>query len=236
MTVSLFLILLTFFILLNSIAVLDEKRIRLSIGSLIGSFGSLSGGLSASKAGELALPPSAPMMEKGLAMSKLLSLMNRDFADQIRLEVNDGEEMITLNEKILFDKDKSRLRTSSYPALRCICDLMKNGDYPVEILGHTAGIPAEEKGYESNWELSTLMAMQVFRYFTAVGNINADRLEAFGCGSHRPIASNDTRLSREKNARVEIVLHINAPAYARRIFMKKPSGIFTYKKFDFRIF
>ncbi|MBW2681247.1 MAG: flagellar motor protein MotB, partial [Deltaproteobacteria bacterium] len=46
MTVSLFLILLTFFILLNSIAVIDEHRSRMAIGSLIGAFGGLPGGLS----------------------------------------------------------------------------------------------------------------------------------------------------------------------------------------------
>ena len=38
MMLSLFLILLTFFILLNSIATMDEKRTRVAIGSLMGAF------------------------------------------------------------------------------------------------------------------------------------------------------------------------------------------------------
>lgn len=235
MTVSLFLILLTFFILLNSIAVLDEKRIRLSIGSLMGSFGSLSGGLSASRGGELALPPSAPMQKKGLAVSRLLSLINRDVADHISFVENDGKEIITLNQKAFFD-DKLRFKESAYPVLECICDLARSGDFPVEIAGHTAQIPAEETGFESNWEPSILTATQVFRYLASEGKIRAERLSAYGCAGYRPIASNETRLSRKKNARVEIVLHVNAPAYAKRILSKKPSGIFTYKKFDFKVF
>ena len=64
MTVSLFLILLTFFILLNSIAILDERKVRVAIGSLIGAFGSLPGGLSPMKSGESIMPPTSPMMQR----------------------------------------------------------------------------------------------------------------------------------------------------------------------------
>jgi hypothetical protein len=35
---------------------------------------------------------------------------------------------------------------------------------------------------------------------------------------------------------VDIVLKYRAPLYVKRIFRKKPAGIFTYKDFDFRIF
>jgi chemotaxis protein MotB len=63
MTVSLFLILLTFFILLNSIAVIDEHRSRMAIGSLIGAFGGLPGGLSPLETGKSIMPPSAPMIK-----------------------------------------------------------------------------------------------------------------------------------------------------------------------------
>ena len=46
MMLSLFLILLTFFILLNSIATMDERRTRVAIGSLMGAFGIFKGGTS----------------------------------------------------------------------------------------------------------------------------------------------------------------------------------------------
>ncbi len=236
MTVSLFLILLTFFILLNSIAVLDERRIRLSIGSLLGSFGSLTGGFSASKSGELAVPPTAPMMEKGIIISKLLSLMDRDIAGQISFKTRDGREIITINENILFDRDISGLKKSSYPLLNTICDFIKNGDYAVEIAGHTDSMPADEKGFKSNWDMSTRMAMHVFRYFESEGKLDPGRLDAYGCSSHRAVASNDTIRSRSQNRRVEIIFNLDAPDYIKRIYRKKPSGIFTYKKFDFKVF
>jgi len=236
MTVSLFLILLTFFILLNSIAVLDEQKIRLSLGSLLGAFGSFTGGLSVSDTGQLAVLPSTPMIEKELDHNKLLTIIDIDVKDQISLKSREGKEIITINEKFLFDENKLKLKTSSYPVLNRLCDFIKNGDYPVEIAGHTDNRPAEEKGYKSNFELSALMAMQVFKYFESAGGIHPDRLEAYGCGSHRSIASNDTRQLRAQNRRVHIILNFSAPAYIKRIYRKKPSGIFTYMKFDFRIF
>jgi len=236
MTVSLFLILLTFFILLNSIAVLDDRRIRLSIGSILGAFGSFTGGFSASKTGELAVPPSAPMIEKGLNLAKLLVEINKDITGNITLQPIGDKEIITINEKVLFDEDTLRLKTSSYPVLNRLCDFMKKGDYPIEIAGHTDNRPAEEKGYKSNWGLSAMMALQVFKYFESAGEIHPDRLEAYGCGSERSIASNDTRQSRAQNRRIDIILNFSAPAYIKRLYRKKPSGIFTYKKFDFRIF
>ena len=236
MSVSLFLILLTFFILLNSIAVLDDRRIRLSIGSILGAFGSLSGGFSASKTGDHAVPPSAPMIKKGLNLSKLLADINKDITGNIIFQPIGDKEIITINEKVLFDEDTLKLKTSSYPVLNRLCDFIKNGDYPVEIAGHTDNRPAEEKGYNSNWGLSALMALQIFKYFESVGEIHPDRLEAYGCGSERSIASNDTRQSRAQNRRIDIILNFSAPAYIKRIYRKKPPGIFTYKKFDFRIF
>ena len=236
MTVSLFLILLTFFILLNSIAVLDEKKIRLSLGSLTGAFGSFTGGFSVSNTGKLLVSPSASMIEKKLDDNTLLTIIDIDVKDQISLKSREGKEIITINEKFLFDENKLKLKTSSYPVLNRLCDFIKNRDYPVEIAGHTDNRPAEEKGYKSNFELSALMAMQVFKYFESAGGIHPDRLEAYGCGSHRSIVSNDTRRLRAQNRRVDIILNFSAPAHIKRIYRKKPSGIFTYMKFDFRIF
>ena len=236
MTVSLFLILLMFFILLNSIAVLDKSKTIEAIGSLISAFGSLPGGLSPSKTGESVMPPSAPIIEDDLAIDDLFSIMDKKMADQIKIKTGKDREIITINEKFLFNEDRLKLKSSSYPLLNMLCNLIRDKDYQVEIVGHTDYSPAEEKGYKTNWELSTLMAIRVLRYFIGNGKVSSKRLTAYGCGSHKPIASNDTRQSRAQNRRVDIILNFKAPAYIKRIFRKKPTGIFTYMKFDFNIF
>lgn len=236
MTVSLFLILLTFFILLNSISVIDEIKLRAAVGSLVGAFGSFSGGLSALKTGSSIMPSSAPMIYEELKIEELLLITDEKLAVQINVETCKDKEIITINEKILFDKDKSKLKPSSFPLLNGLCKHIAEGDYPVEIVGHTDNRPAEEKGYKSNWELSTLMAIQVLNYFVEKRKVIPERLTAYGCGSYRQIVSNDTRQLRAQNRRIDIILHFKAPAYVKRIYKKRPTGWFTYKKFDFNVF
>lgn len=236
MTVSLFLILLTFFILLNSIAVIDDRKKLLAIGSLLGAFGSLPGGLSPSKTGESIMTPFAPMMQDTLDIVELLSLLEKTTVGQVKVASVEGEEVITINESALFREDRSSLKPSSYPLLDKICSVIRRGDYPVDIVGYTDNTPAEEKGFGSNWELSGSMAIQVLKYFVATGKIAPERLTAYGRGSNNPIVSNDTRASRAQNRRIDIILNYAAPVYVKRIFRKRPAGIFTYKSFDFRIF
>jgi chemotaxis protein MotB len=239
MTVSLFLILLTFFILLNSIAVIDEHRSRMAIGSLIGAFGGLPGGLSPLETGKSIMPPSAPMIEEELTLERLLSYMKNEtttWPGDIRVEKVGEKLMISINEKVLFNEDRSKFNPSILPVLDKLCGIINKGNYPVEIVGHTDNMQTGEKGYESNWELSALMALQLAKYFISKGSVSPKRLNPYGSGSFRPTSSNSTRQSRSQNRRVEIMLNYKAPTYIKRIFREKPSGFFTYKKFDFKIF
>jgi chemotaxis protein MotB len=239
MTVSLFLILLTFFILLNSIAVIDEHRSRMAIGSLIGAFGGLPGGLSPLETGKSIMPPSAPMLKEELTLERLLSYMNKEtttWPGDIRVEKVGDKLMITITEMVLFSEDRSRFKPSILPVLDKLCGIINKGNYPVEIVGHTDNMQTGEKGYESNWELSALMALQLAKYFITKGSVSPKRLNPYGSGSFRPTSSNSTRQSRSQNRRVEIMLNYKAPTYIKRIFREKPSGFFTYKKFDFKIF
>jgi chemotaxis protein MotB len=239
MTVSLFLILLTFFILLNSIAVIDEHRSRMAIGSLIGAFGGLPGGLSPLETGKSIMPPSAPMLKEELTLERLLAYMNKEtttWPGEIRVEKIKDKLIITINEKVLFSEDRLEFNPSIVKVLDKLCVIINKGSYPVEIVGHTDDIQAGEKKYESNWEFSALMAIQLVKYFVSKGSVAAKRLNPYGSGSFRPTSSNHTRQSRSQNRRVEIILNYKAPTYIKRIFRGKPSGFFTYKKFDFKIF
>lgn len=236
MTVSLFLILLTFFILLNSIAVIDQKRVRAALGSLTGSFGTLPGGLSPMKTGESIMPVSPPMEKQKVDLQLLMSAMDRRVLGEVRVRGNGDSETITLSESILFEENALKLRSSSAPLLDRICRLIREAVYSVDVVGHTDNSPAQERGCKSNWELSGLMAMQVVKYLAEEGGIRPDRLSAYGHGDQIPVASNGTRESRAQNRRVEIVLNYKAPAYVKRIYKKKPPGIFTYKRFIFKVF
>ena len=239
MTVSLFLILLTFFILLNSIAVIDDNRTRLAIGSLIGAFGGLPGGLSPIESGKSVLPPTAPMIEEELTIEQLMSYVKRDLKEltgDFKLETIGDRKRITINEAELFVGSEFKIKPSIQPLLVKLGQVINKGSFPVEIAGYTDNTIHTEKGFKSNWDMSAIMALKVLKYFVLQCGVSPKRLTAYGRGSNQPITSNESILSRAQNRRVEIDLKYKAPAYIKRIFKKRPAGFFTYKKFDFNIF
>ncbi len=59
--------------------------------------------------------------------------------------------------------------------------------------------------FKDNWEISALRALNVLRYFLALG-IDPDRMTATGLADTRPIVPNISPENRQKNRRVEIVL------------------------------
>lgn len=236
MSVSLFLILLTFFALLNTIAVIDERKAHLAIGSLMSAFGSFKGGLSPLSEDESLSIPTPPIIKEEEKVQDLLAAMDEKLAGNIQAERHGDREVITINESVLFTKDRSKIAPSSFRFLDKLCALLQDKHYPVEIVGHTDTIPGPEKGFKSNWDLSSLMAIQVARYFVEKGKILPQRLTPRGCSSYKPVSSNATKQSRVRNRRVEIILHYKVPPYTKRIYREKPVGIFTYKKFDFKLF
>ncbi|NQX77976.1 OmpA family protein [Gilvibacter sp.] len=124
---------------------------------------------------------------------------------------NDGcpevtvEVINTLNEyskTILFDTGKSTIRQESYATLQNIVDIMK--EYPTTtfvIEGHTDSVGRET----TNQKLSEERAASVKSYLTTIG-MEGSRLISVGYGESRPIASNNTRVGRQENRRVEISL------------------------------
>jgi chemotaxis protein MotB len=235
MTLSLFLILLTFFILLNSIATMDERRTRVAIGSLMGAFGIFKGGTSPLGTGDNTMSPFAPKLVDTSNKDDLLSLLERKMIGELKIELKEDKGIITINEDILFDETTLKFKPSAKPLLDEVSGFINRGAYPLEIIGHTDNRPAEEKGYKSNWELSTLMAIQVLRYMVEKGRVSPGRVAAYGKGDLNPMTTNETRKSRAQNRRIDIVLDYEAEPHIRRIFKDKKSAFITYKQFDFRI-
>jgi chemotaxis protein MotB len=235
MTISLFLILLTFFILLNSIAEVDERRTRIAIGSLMGAFGIFKGGTAPIGTGDLARPSFTQDMMEDADENELVSLVNKKMIGELKVYSKKGEGIITIHENTLFDAAPLKIKPSAKPLLNQLCGIINKGTYPIEIVAYTDNRPAEEKGYRSNWELSVLMAMKVVRYMVEDGKVPSGRITAYGSGDQKPIASNYTRISRAQNRRIDIFLDYKAQPHAKRIFEDKESAFMTYKQFDFRI-
>ncbi len=73
----------------------------------------------------------------------------------------------------------------------------------ITIEGHTDSHGSDEK----NMQLSQERADAVSKYFQANMGLDPSRINAVGYGESRPIATNETKEGREKNRRIEVILH-----------------------------
>jgi OOP family OmpA-OmpF porin len=103
-------------------------------------------------------------------------------------------------ENVLFDFDKSVLKSKYYPTLDEVVNVMnKNPGLKMDIRGHT-----DSKGTENyNQGLSERRAKSVKDYLVKKG-IARERLPKMGFGLTQPVASNLTEEGRTLNRRVEL--------------------------------
>ncbi len=113
-----------------------------------------------------------------------------------------ADTLIVLGAELLFETDKSTLRSEHFAMLTPIVGyLVSHPDRSVKISGYTDNAGSEQH----NLTLSKRRADVVAEYLVGNG-IDANRLETFGLGSEKPIASNTTDEGRRKNRRVELLI------------------------------
>jgi chemotaxis protein MotB len=229
MTVSLFIILLAFFILLNTIAVFDDQKKLAVLDSLLGHFGALSGGESflAGHEGTTNLP----LVDKTSSFVDFSDFVAGadNLIEHIRVQSDHRGTVLSIPANLLFNEWGVDLTTSGKVVLDRLCKTMATNNYPVEIIGHTDNRPSMVSEGVSNRELSALRAMNTLNYILHRGGFRQTRFTAFGWGEYRPMVTNRTKETRELNRRMDIVfVHARSP--------KSPGGVFTFKKFFFKVF
>lgn len=236
LSVALFIILLAFFIVLNAIAVPDERGKLEALGSLIGSFGILPGGLSPMKGeGQSIGPPQPPIVSRETHPGELVG-MKLSGSGQVLTRSTATGEAISIQDQVIFDEANYKIKPSSYGFLKKLCEMINQDEYPVEIVGHTDSRPSDEKSADSNWAISALKALEVLKFFVVIGKVRPARLTAYGRAEYKPIVSNETRQTRAQNCRVEIVLGGRPRQSLEQISHNKPPGFVVFKRFVFRIF
>ncbi|SHJ81097.1 chemotaxis protein MotB [Malonomonas rubra DSM 5091] len=197
-------LLLTFFVLLLSMANMDQIKFNQAADSLAGAFGVLG---SADKT-EVTSP-------------KVVSFtpVNDDFTSQVyrrlktklrelklnkkvKLVKDRGAVVLRIDESILFASGQRTLNPDAEPVLRRVAELVRPLPLKLKVEGHT-----DNRGNElANWDLSVSRAVSVLRYLAANQLIPLNRLAATGYGSQKPLFPNNSEQERALNRRVEFVL------------------------------
>jgi len=224
-------LLLTFFVLMLSMANIDIQKFRELLGSVKDAFGvqvHVEGDYQAaikedlfqkqsmpskkSATGEVPRQPgpSSPSSEKfsdpQKAIDEIRNAINQTNMGEMA-EIRGGNRGIRMRIKgaLLFDAGKAELRPQALPLLNSLSDVLYRHEYYLLVEGHTDAIPINTDRFPSNWELSGARAAAVLRHLIEAG-IDSKRLTCVGLADSYPLANNDTEQGRATNRRVEFVL------------------------------
>ena len=140
-----------------------------------------------------------------------LSLIETILVEQIDTVVNLEPEApnkiisdtLFVLKNILFQTNQTILLQDSYKELDLLVEYLKKiSEFHLEIIGHTDNSGKEPK----NKTLSIGRAKTVAEYLILHG-IDRSRINYIGCGSTKPIASNQTEKGKKQNRRVEFIIH-----------------------------
>ncbi|HPU41888.1 OmpA/MotB family protein [Acetivibrio clariflavus] len=137
-------------------------------------------------------------------VERLISEM--DLGEYVQIIDNKTSLILRINSVILFDLGKADIKESGKDTIRKIAELMKQLNSEIIVQGHTDNLPIKTSLYPTNWELSTKRATNVVLFLINECSLDPTRLTATGNGEYRPVAPNDTEENRQKNRRIDIVI------------------------------
>lgn len=201
-------LLLTFFILLYSMSVLDNEKLKEVSGALKNQ---LSGNpVLVEDLEEVVgdIPPETIVVNEYEALVNKVNLLLKEYGLEglVKVREEDNGVVLQLGEKILFDPAQADIKSESKIILDQISNMLPQIENEVMIQGHTDNVPIYSEKYASNWELSTARAVNVLKYFVDYKNFDPIKISATGYGEHRPIVENNSTENKATNRRVDILI------------------------------
>lgn len=200
-------LLLTFFVLLLSMANMDKRKFFDAIGSLKGAFGFLESS-SVSEVNKPQVISYAPMDDDYVSRlyNRVQSMLSRLRIDrEIDLVQDRGAVILRVKDAVLFEAGSTELKPEALPILREVAGLIKPLPLLLRIEGHTDNQPPSDPKV-TNWDISVQRAVTVLKFFVSEDLVPIDRLSAVGYGDRQPVTPNLGPEEQAINRRVEFVL------------------------------
>ena len=203
-------LLLTFFVLLLTMANFDPNKMKTLAESMQGAFGVLE---------TFPTIPIHPVIEipkkSGDEQKKKQSLKDAEkikevvqtkkMEDAVKVEITDKGIAIMLRDPVGFASGSADLKEQGKEILKDISDGKKeNSDLKVRIEGHTDDVPINSPRYRSNWELSSSRSLSVVQLLAEQTGMKPENMSAVGYGEYRPLVPNTSPENRSKNRRIQI--------------------------------
>lgn len=216
----------TFFVLLVSMATIDERAKLTALGSVSRSFGVSEHMFNPKATGK---KPLNNMREPGAMegpeedLAPIRDMLYEDVEKDLEFMENKYVQILSINDQVLFTPGSTTLSPRGMELLDRLLPYLQQIEYPVLVAGHTAVRRDEESSYsvqtgvvDSTWLLSYQRALSVYRHFLASG-VSAGKLSLEAFGQYHPRYSNNIPTGRQKNRRVDLVLDKRNLAWIRKV-------------------
>ncbi|WP_334075988.1 MULTISPECIES: flagellar motor protein MotB [Paenibacillus] len=132
-------------------------------------------------------------------------IKNNGLTTQLDTKLNQSQLMITISDNALFPSGEAQVKPDARVLAKAISNMLqKFPDYEVIVSGHTDNVPISNHEFASNWDLSSVRALNFMKILLLNENLDPKKFSAIGYGEYHPVASNDTNVGRAQNRRVEV--------------------------------
>jgi chemotaxis protein MotB len=131
----------------------------------------------------------------------------------LKAVLKDDSFSVRLANQDSFISGSAKLNDATAELVGRLAEKLAEQEGRIRIEGHTDNIPVMfSQSFKSNWDLSTARASSVAAAMINRSSIRQGRLKIAGFADSNPLASNETRVGRAANRRIEIVV---TPAAAK---------------------
>ena len=128
-------------------------------------------------------------------------------SDELTVTKKNGKVYVALSDKLLFQSGRANVDKRGKEALGKLAEVLnKQSDIDILIEGHTDSQPISTAQFKDNWDLSVIRATSVVRILTKDYKVSPLQIQPIGRAEFVPVADNETKESRSKNRRTEIIL------------------------------
>lgn len=133
-----------------------------------------------------------------------------NLTDTLETELSGEGLFVTVRTDITFDSGSARVKNNGIEIAKEIANLI-DSDPPHNIVvnGHADDRPMHNEELGSNWELSTMRAIQFMYLLIEDADLEPKWFSAKGYGEYRPTVENTSEENRAMNRRVEVLIQPN---------------------------
>lgn len=130
-----------------------------------------------------------------------------DLNQDIDVNIDKTVVMISVADSLLFRSGSFRVNKKAYPFLEQLANVI-NSEPSMDVMveGHTDSKTIHTTGIQDNWDLSVKRSTAIVRILQNQYEIDPARLIPAGRSSYVPLTNNETKESRARNRRTNIII------------------------------